>query len=93
MLLLKTDSRYLRSFNFKSETFLERTYKIIYFIMEANIVEDKRRLLHIFWKIRHGNEDNNPVYRPFPPQTGKTKLKSGNFQTCFFLSNGEVRLS
>ena len=42
MLLLKTDSRYLRSFNFKSETFLERTYKIIYFIMEANIVEDKR---------------------------------------------------
>lgn len=61
--------------------------------MEANIVENKRGLLYISWKIRHGDEGNNPGYRPFPPQTGKTKLKSGNFQTCFFLSNGEVRLS
>ena len=30
--------------------------------MEANIVENKRGLLYISWKIRHGDEDGH--FRP-----------------------------
>lgn len=36
--------------------------------VEADTVENKRRPLHISWGIEHGSDDNNPVYRPFPPR-------------------------